>query len=677
MSFASASSTDDFFQDVLEDTREPASRTGCGCFATSRGQDSSTSIAKLAARTGFSIKEVRALKERFAKIAPRGVMSREQFRVTLGMLGMTPSEYLPNRMFAVFDTDQDGVLTFSEYMRSFAILLRGSEEERMQLSFRLADSSGENRLNFSDFKALLTACLSMTTALLESDAQCQLQESEMREMFLDISQGREFVSQSQYAEAVRTNGRFLSILGLAGGQTAPDSPPNTLATSTSAAVELVELRSDLILLRSELARQKGGGDNFSGVMEKISEILNKVNRSSRPPSPGTVLLNKAAPALALRKGQRMFGPRKGLAVHFGHENWNMVLSMMIGIRLAVGRASFEINRPLTGVDFDVKDKFSIVPQMSNFLDSRVSSKVKVTRFIDYAPLVFRKLREELSGISEEDYTRSVGPEQLLGNMVLGSLSSLAELSTEGKGGAFFYYTADGRFMIKTVSAGEKRLLKRMLRDYYMHLKEHKDSLIVRFYGLHGLRVKRDPILFSQGKYRDDQKIFFVVMGNLFSTPLEVHRRFDLKGSWVGRSAGRPTDPTLALKDNDFVERGEKINVGAELKIFLTSLIHKDVLFFAKHNILDYSLLLGIHQRTLSPSSQSEPLPAGGLARGYPSVDNARVFYLGIIDILCQYDAKKRMETFFKSFRFERKGISAVPPQEYADRFLDFISSHIV
>merc|ERR1712107_261414 len=38
-----------------------------------------------------------------------------------------------------------------------------------------------------------------------------------------------------------------------------------------------------------------------------------------------------------RSQHRLMGPKKGLAVHFGHENWNMVLSMMIGICMSVGR----------------------------------------------------------------------------------------------------------------------------------------------------------------------------------------------------------------------------------------------------------------------------------------------------------------------------------------------------
>jgi hypothetical protein len=382
-----------------------------------------------------------------------------------------------------------------------------------------------------------------------------------------------------------------------------------------------------------------------------------------------------------RGAPKLLGPRKGLAVHFGHESWNMVLNMMIGIRLAVGRASFEIDRPLQSIDFNVKDKFSIVPQLTNFLDSKISSKVFVTRFIDYAPLVFRKLREEISGITEDDYLRSVGPEQLFGNMVLGNLSSLAELTTEGKGGAFFYYTADSRFMIKTVSRDEKRLLKSILRDYYNHLKANPHSLIVRFYGLHGLRVKMNPILFQQGKYRHDEQIYFVVMGNLFNTPLEVNRRYDLKGSYIGRRTADNGDPTVALKDNNFIDKGERLLVGPEMKQRLSAQIWRDVKFFASHNILDYSLLVGIHEAKNemmgSAVSGDVRIPTNG--RDCPlnpivAQDGSCVYYVGIIDILSQWNTIKKMENFFKSIRYPRDGISSVPPEVYANRFARFMDS---
>merc|ERR1712178_460288 len=107
-----------------------------------------------------------------------------------------------------------------------------------------------------------------------------------------------------------------------------------------------------------------------------------------------------------RKRHRLLGPKKGLAVHFGHENWNMVLSMMIGIRMSVGRIKHEMSRELTPVDFIMKEKFSIIPRMANIFDSEVSKRVTMTRFIDYAPMVFQRIRASF-GINHDDYLRSV------------------------------------------------------------------------------------------------------------------------------------------------------------------------------------------------------------------------------------------------------------------------------
>eukprot|EP00923_Selenidium_pygospionis_P011050 GHVN01019247.1.p1 GENE.GHVN01019247.1~~GHVN01019247.1.p1 ORF type:complete len:959 (-),score=151.24 GHVN01019247.1:1516-4392(-) len=147
-----------------------------------------------------------------------------------------------------------------------------------------------------------------------------------------------------------------------------------------------------------------------------------------------------------RVEKKLFEPTKGLAVYFGHESWNMVLNMMVGIRLAAGRVSLEPARRVDNYDFKLKEKFSIIPRASKGVSGE---SYEAVRFIDYSPMVFRKMREWF-GVGHYDYLKSVGPEQLVGNMVLGNLSSLSELCSQGKSGAFFYYTSDGRFMIKTV-----------------------------------------------------------------------------------------------------------------------------------------------------------------------------------------------------------------------------------
>ena len=51
-----------------------------------------------------------------------------------------------------------------------------------------------------------------------------------------------------------------------------------------------------------------------------------------------------------------------------------------------------------------------------------------------------------------------------------------------------------------------------------------------------------------------------------------------------------------------------------------------------------------------------------------------VLYLGIIDILQEYNMKKKIEHAVKSRQYDSVSISAVDPQFYSERFLKFIQT---
>lgn len=56
----------------------------------------------------------------------------------------------------------------------------------------------------------------------------------------------------------------------------------------------------------------------------------------------------------------------------------------------------------------------------------------------------------------------------------------------GKGGSFFYFTSDGRFIVKSLKKGEKDvLLGKFLQDYYLHVNK---SLLSRVYGIFKIKV---------------------------------------------------------------------------------------------------------------------------------------------------------------------------------------------
>lgn len=101
---------------------------------------------------------------------------------------------------------------------------------------------------------------------------------------------------------------------------------------------------------------------------------------------------------------------------------------------------------------------------------------KTCRFFDFAPHVFLKLRA-MTGIKNEDYLRSIGPERVLTNLIKGNVNTLSELVSTGKSGSFFYYSADGKYTLKTIHKKEYYFLQKILKNYYEHFETYKKSFI--------------------------------------------------------------------------------------------------------------------------------------------------------------------------------------------------------
>jgi hypothetical protein len=113
------------------------------------------------------------------------------------------------------------------------------------------------------------------------------------------------------------------------------------------------------------------------------------------------------------------------------------------------------------------------------------------------------------------------------------------------------------------------------------------------------------------------------MANLFQTDLPIHRRFDLKGSWVGRrTKSHKLASDTCLKDLEALEQGLKIGVGEKRRAALLETIRSDTQWLATQGVIDYSLLVGIHDFVRARSTLHVRclyiLPRGTLAlRGLP------------------------------------------------------------
>lgn len=228
-----------------------------------------------------------------------------------------------------------------------------------------------------------------------------------------------------------------------------------------------------------------------------------------------------------------------------------------------------MDRDLTELDFTARHKLAFDLQGNELTPSaRYDFKFK-----DYAPWVFRDLRK-IFQIDAADYLVS-----LTGKYIL------SELGSPGKSGSFFYFSRDYRFIIKTLHHAEHKFLRRILREYHKHTKLYPNTLISQFYGLH--RVKT-----SFGK-----KIHFVVMNNLFPPHMDIHSTYDVKGSTVGRVTSdddKKGNPRGTLKDLNWLSSKQYLKLSPKKKTAFLDQVQKDVELLASLKIMDYSLLLGVH-----------------------------------------------------------------------------------
>lgn len=259
----------------------------------------------------------------------------------------------------------------------------------------------------------------------------------------------------------------------------------------------------------------------------------------------------------------------GTKVDQNHVNYVTAYNMLTGIRFTVSRTNAKMNRELTDADFTASHKFSF-----DITGNELTPSAKYDfKFKDYAPWVFRALRAKFK-LDPADYLMSLTSKYIL-----------SELGSPGKSGSFFYFSRDYKYIIKTIHKGEHRLFREILRDYYDHIEQNPNTLLSQFYGLHRVKIPYG------------RKIYFVVMNNLFPPHRDIHQTFDLKGSTIGRNfeeADLEKNPRATLKDLNWLRRNYHLEFGPAKKSIFLEQMERDVKLLQRLKIMDYSMLVGIH-----------------------------------------------------------------------------------
>lgn len=248
----------------------------------------------------------------------------------------------------------------------------------------------------------------------------------------------------------------------------------------------------------------------------------------------------------------------------------------------------------------------------------------------------------------------------------------------------------------------------ILSEYHQHIVTcHGSTLLPQFLAMYRVTV-------------ESEDTYLLVMRNMFSHRLTVHWKYDLKGSPVSREASckEKVKELPTFKDMDFKNNMQKVYVSEEEQERFMDNLSRDLEFLVRMRIMDYSLLLGIHdvdraereeeeeelESSCDEEEEDEGSPPPGSASpegiaGYmnsfkpmgpgefdPYVDvyavqsavgapRREVYFMGLIDVLTHYDTKKKAAHAAKAVKHGTGAeISTVHPEQYAKRFKDFIAS---
>uniref|UniRef100_A0A7N6F836 PIPK domain-containing protein n=1 Tax=Anabas testudineus TaxID=64144 RepID=A0A7N6F836_ANATE len=360
-------------------------------------------------------------------------------------------------------------------------------------------------------------------------------------------------------------------------------------------------------------------------------------------------------------------------------------AIQLGIGYTVGNLSSKPERDVLMQDFYVVESIFFPSEGSNLTPAHHFPDF---RFKTYAPVAFRYFRE-LFGIRPDDYLYSLCNEPLI------------ELSNPGASGSVFYVTKDDEFIIKTVMHKEAEFLQKLLPGYYMNLNQNPRTLLPKFFGLYCVQ--------SGGK-----NIRMVVMNNVLPRVVRMHLKYDLKGSTYKRRASKKerekARPTF--KDLDFMQDlQDGLMLDQDTYNALVKTLQRDCLVLESFKIMDYSLLLGVHnmdqaererqmeggsdekrpvaQQKALYSTAMESIQGGAACGGAIDTDDTMggipavngkgerlLLYIGIIDILQSYRLIKKLEHTWKALVHDGDTVSVHRPGFYADRFLKFMSNTV-
>lgn len=270
-------------------------------------------------------------------------------------------------------------------------------------------------------------------------------------------------------------------------------------------------------------------------------------------------------------------------------------------------------------------------------------------------------RRKVFGVSDASWLAS------LSNPMEGGVTKAS-----GKSGSLFWKTHDGKYFFKSLPAVEANTLIELMPSYRDYVEEAMMSkrlcLLPQVFGVYCI-------------YAGNEKLYLMCFSNVFDTPEQPIRVYDLKGTTEDRYVEEA--PGRVMKDLNY--ENTMIAIPAADREALVEACRADSEFLKSCDVMDYSLLLGVYE---GASAKPAAKHLGALSFVGTEVDeesgeperSPAIFRMGIIDIGCEWNLKKTMAYYLKKPTLgfcAGEEIDTEPPEYYSQRFTQFVEEKTI
>lgn len=643
----------------------------------------------------------------------------------MGLFGLRTSSVIADRIFTIMDKSNSGCVSFTEFLDYMDVLINGSREEKIFQSFQLIAYKDKQLIHYDDFSSWIKGIRKVYNSI--NDVKIESSDENIRQCFDQVDLNKDGVIDFKEYKRVFTIESpmfdWIDIVKKSSSESSEaciqtpmrkrldsvekqlneclellDSQSQDLETSLSShevsspnlnlsAISAVSPERGPLFNCLKESKHNGDIDEPSFFSDSENESFNQIDEtrnSTENTRNRETLFSESSDYKAKQRSiidsikglakkinfikeeadqlpkQISNSPSKNMWIQWGDPDWHLILNMMLGIQKSVRAVEISDEPIMPHIkDYKIKSTFNLNTE---------NIQTENCKFTEYAPKVFKRMRSS-SRITENDFIHSLGVEKIMRSLINNDLASFIGAVTSGGSGSLFYFSYDGKYVLKTIPYGEYAFFRNSLSEYFIHFLKNPSSLLPRFYGFYKIHY------ISNGNHT---KKYFLVMKNLFPNTHQINLKFDLKGSTYSRSTNLNDDLSVARKDKDFNHSGLRVRLGPDNKQKFLKILENDCSYFSDMQIMDYSLLIGFHYiRAKTNTNQNSNLDFIENESGtWISTEGDELYFIGLIDVLTQYTPKKRFENLIKGGIYGQSAVSSVHPKLYTTRFLKYISSII-